>query len=316
MAAPDLTRDIPGLSGGIIGVLPAVRREQRFGRALSAFVGLATLAGAGYLLVVTETPQMIAIPLLCGMGILKLIALLIRRRMQCRVMPIMAGALGLTFETPAHRYGETLPECLLPKGLCTVETRLHGRTASRDVSFAEVQVDRTDTDPDPLFKGIVMEVESALPLPDFVLVQVYLHGLQPVIERQDECLTQLKQARVIRHNDLTYGVYTAKDVTLDDALTSRLRAALVQLPAEVSGTASLFSARFHEGRLIVAIKTTARLFAIGNLMASQDRVAETVQHALQQMSIPMSLLGKVLEAEAEMAQEKRRGEAPAPVLLP
>lgn len=286
------------------------------GRGLTGAAGILILATLWAWFHENLAQELVLAALLVWGSALGVIWLWLKRRVQRRVMPLLAGALGLTFETPAHRHAEALPASLLPKGLRTGEYRLYGRIADRDISLAEVRVDRSDTDTDPPFKGIVMEVESVLPIPDFVLTQIQLYGLQPLLEPQDESFASLKQAKVIRHGEVTYGIYTAQDATLDDAQTSVLRAALVGLPAEVSRTAWLFSARFCGGKLIVAIQTPRQLFVIGNLLANQDEVAQSLQSAFEEVSIPVALLGKVLEAEAELAQEKRRGEAPAPVLLP
>ncbi len=285
-------------------LLPQLRRITTHGWVL--LVGTVVVTGA-VLFFLTNGGQSfsawIALPPAAAFVLLSLIVLRTRRGHEAVIMPILAQSVGMIYSPDARLFATTLPERLLPK--CRRrkgEDLISGTIGGRKVQFAEVKCETGGKNSTVLFGGIVIAFQNMAPMPPFFLAaENQTRGW--FVFKGNLKVDDLVPIRTLTGADgQSYGVWASLDRTVDHPGLDAVLSVLTGLQGLVGSGATLFSATSDGADMHVALRHKRDLFRIGGLFASQATLIDQIKLAYDDLTVPLKLAGRLLEAEARAAQ--------------
>ena len=288
---------LPDVPGAVASVMPGLRRVQWQGWAAVIVLVPSVVA----MVWAAAEPRLILLILALAASALVLIWHAVKSAQENTIMPLLAAAIGFRFDKSARYFAQNLPSPLLPESSRTGEDLLIGQIGAHELTFAEIKVETGGKNSRTLFKGVVIKVSNALPLPEFCLLrldQVEYPGIFVTGPLSVDDLVKRGEMQGPLHR---YGVWTSPIAPADDPARDRVIEVLMTTPEVTTPTATLYSAISDGAETFIAFETSEDLFAFRGLLATSEQMGKAVQRAFAQLSIPLALLNKVLEAEAELA---------------
>lgn len=213
-----------------------------------------------------------------------------RESAERRAMPEIAAVVGLT-----HRKGAfKLPEVLLPSGVTRVDDVLAGSIAGRSIEFAEILVTTSGKPKRSLFRGVVIAVEMAMPLPRFLLAAPDDTQLNAMGRTRLPTRDLRPEREVERHR-----LWLAPDMDDEPAPLARLLDRLGEVAKATPRNMQLRSATSSGQILMLAFDHPHELFHIGDPFSPATQLEADVTRALREVMVPLRMGGRVLELEAE-----------------
>lgn len=286
-------------SAAMDSVLVEMRKARTNGWVLVSF----TVVVAGLLAVmalgIDEDPLVWSFMALVLGGIVVLcIAGWVRNQHERRVMPTIAGAFGLRYQkAPAHFYKD-LPQNFIPLGgRRSVDDLMAGTVADRRFRFAECKTETGGKNSRPLFKGVVMVVESKGTLPAFIIASeketkgfLFFKGRVQVDE------TPLLHQAAGRDGQ-TYGLWSHSADAMDMAGLRAFMEQIIALGPKVLGQSTLYSLVSTGGFYYVSLRHNRDLFKIGGLFSDDATVLTDMRTAAAEFAHPIEMVTEILRAE-------------------
>lgn len=307
---------LPDVAAAVAEVMPELHRVRIIGFALLA---LCCIAGAVTMVAVLSSPDteshwifVAFLWLIVAYGIVEWV----RNRQDSRVMPLLAGAIGFRHDKSARGFRESLPERLLPQHVIEVQDLLTGTAGGREIAFAEVKVETGGKNSKTLFKGFVIRVPNVALMPAFFLApmdEVKAVGLFGTRRLSSSGLVPLRQITI---EGQRFGLFGSEAAPPEGPALEGVLQVLVSLPERIGRGVDIYAITSNREVMHVALSHHGDLFAIGGILQSPEDIARRVARAFSELTIPVTLVGAVLDAEAAAANGKRREEAPAPLHQP
>ena len=304
---PDITAKLPEL-------LPELRRITRSGWVQVVGVVLVALA---VILAVQGLEEDGALGWSFAAGFIGFlgigaIAARTRRRHQAEIMPLLAGAAGLTYTQDAMNFLTEFPERMLPQNLVRrCEDEISGKIGDRDIRFAEAKIETGGKNSRTMFKGVVVEFQNVAPMPAFFLAsEAQTRGwfiFKGNIRVDD--LVWLRGATGV--SKVNYGVWGASEEAEKHPAFTQILNAILDLEGNVGGDLKLYTATSDGAKTWLALSHGRDLFRIGGLFANKDRVVVDIQRAYDDLTLPMRIVSALLATEAKAAKLLPKALTPA-----
>ena len=298
MPDPDST-PVPDIAEALPSLLPGLRRITRNGWLLEAAIAAIAVAMLALTAGMGEEPYQIPLIILAvAVGLAAYVARSTRRQHEARIMPLMAEALGLGYLQNANSFMASLPPRLLPKASRkSAEDQISGRIGGRSIQFAEMKLETGGKNSSTLFQGIVAEFPNLAPMPPFFLAaegetRNWL-GFAGRIEVDD----LIRIDTITGPSGKVYGVWAStSDVRRHPAFAAVLKV-LTSLELFIGSDSRLYTAS-SDGKIIhVALSHKRNLFKIGGLFNTGDALLVDIRLGYRDLSIPLTIAAKLLEAE-------------------
>lgn len=243
---------------------------------------------------------------LAAMGIFKWMI----RAQEALVMPVVAGAIGLTYAKEAKSFVRGLPKRLLPsRGIRTGEDHVRGSLGAHAIQMAEVNVETGGKNSRTLFRGIVAQFPNRVAMPAFYIALE--DKTRPGIFFGGELDTEgLHHLRNVRHNGRSYGVWTSWSELAEPPALSAVVEILTRVEDHIGSGAELYAATSNGEEMHLALSHKRNLFRIGGLFPSENEVFADVRAAMQDLTMPLKLAQALITAE-ETAVAKSNAVTPS-----
>lgn len=296
LAVQALLPQVRGLAGKAILMMLA-----------SAAVGFLGLLWVWSLERPSDDSNLWILPAFAGVGGIVLAYSWMRKRQEALVMPVLARAIGLSYDKDASAFVRGLPQRLLPhRGIRSGEDLIYGRIGPHDFQMAEVKVETGGKNSRTLFRGIVARFRNAGAMPAFFLAPQ--DKTRPGFLFGGELSTkELEQAHSITGGgDRSYGIWVSD---ADRAAAPALMAVvdiLTRIPERLGPEAKLYTATSNGEEMHLALNHSRNLFRVGGMFPNRDELLQDVATAMRDLSMPLALAKALIEAE-EAAVTKTGG---------
>jgi hypothetical protein len=222
-------------------------------------------------------------------------------------MPMVAEAVGLTYQKDADAFLRGLPPRLLPDAAVRVaEDHVSGQLGNHRIHMAEVHVATGGKNSRTLFKGVVAQFRNSVYMPTFFLAPHAQTRPGMVLKAwiPTDGLYHLRD--VVGPSGVTYGVWTPWS---DLAEPPELRAVvdiLTSLETRLDAPMTLFTAVSDGEDMHLALSHSRDLFRLGGLFLNDSRLFSDVFGATRDLAVPLNLVRELVAAEVA-AVEKVKG---------
>ncbi|MGZ9809118.1 hypothetical protein ACXN5S_01515 [Pseudoroseicyclus sp. H15] len=230
----------------------------------------------------------------------------LRDRQSRRILPVLAGAVGLT-----HRWGRAPVNELQAKGLVSKNAAsvrdddiLSGEVAGVSFTAWDLRLRTGGENSSTVFDGLVVAFEPAGVAEVFVgdpLGRMPDNALlRKMIERMAAPPEGFEEAEQFEHEGRPLAAYARGG----EALAFDAAAAFAATAAEVPEGAHLFRVYQSGGGATLSVTITGGLLDVGHLFTGPEALRQKLDRALARMSLPVRLALAWTEAQAE-AQRPR-----------
>ncbi|MGL5009804.1 MAG: hypothetical protein ACRC6I_07960, partial [Paracoccaceae bacterium] len=278
-------------------VLPTLRKTARTGWVIIACIAVVT-TGLIFLASSSSEDRVKWLIILPFMGIFAsfFVAAWVRSRHEAEVMPILSQAFGLSYVKSPVRYFDMLPDNFLPRGRRqNCDDLMSGTIGGRKYQFIEVKTETGGKHSRTLFDGVVVEVATRQPLPDFLIAPVaetegflFFRGRVDVEEKVQVLSLSGPDGR-------EYGLWMDANAAGDRHRLQLFMEKMLDIGASLSG-GSLYSVASTNNTIFVSIRHTADLFQIGGLLATEADIMAHIRRASAQFATPLQLATDVMRA--------------------
>jgi hypothetical protein len=221
-----------------------------------------------------------------------------RSKHETAVMPIIARAFGLHYQKSPTGFYDTLPRNFIPLGgRRSVDDMMDGRVADRSFRFAECKTETGGKNSSTLFKGIVLDVQSAGTLPSFIIASeketrgfLFFKGR---VQVDDMMLVHQSTG----HDGQAYGLWSHSEEPAKMAGIRAFMDRIISLGPQVLGSSSLYSLVSTGGYYHVALRHSRDMFQIGGLLSDDAQVMSDIRSAASEFAHPVQLVSEILKAE-------------------
>lgn len=295
----------PDVTTAVRALMPDLHRHTRQAWILIGLVAVLVLIFGYNLLGVGEGPTFL-FPVLIGGVLIALIVRWTRKSHEKAIMPILASTVGFSYDKNATGFAKALPNRLLPDGIRAGEDFLTGRIGGRIILMAEVKVETGGKNSRTLFKGVVANFPNAVPMPPFFIAPEGQTGRSFWFgNRLDvEGLVQIRAVTGMAGR--RFGVWASSTAVADNPALSAVVEILTELEQRVSGEAQLFSATSNGEEMHVALTHKRDLYKMGGLFLNQTTILDEVQAAYRDLTIPLTIAGRLMEAEKKAEEDVKK----------
>ena len=156
-------------------LLPQLRGQARTGVGLMGGALVASLAIAVLILSADNRDAEAWKFAILAVGVGVVLAIVARnwtlRSQESLVMPVLANAVGLSYQKDSKAFLRALPARLLPKGIKTGEDLVSGSLGAHQVQMAEVKVETGGKNSRTLFAGLVARFPNRTAMPAFFVAR-------------------------------------------------------------------------------------------------------------------------------------------------
>ncbi len=221
-----------------------------------------------------------------------------RAKHETTVMPIIAQAFGLHYQKAPSGFFETLPRNFIPLGgRRSVDDMMDGRVAGRSFRFAECKTETGGKNSSTLFKGIVLDVQSAGTLPSFIIASeketrgfLFFKGR---VQVDDMMLVHQSTGS----DGQAYGLWSHSEEPAKMAGMRAFMDSIIAVGPQVLGSSTLYSLVSTGGYYHVSLRHSRDLFAIGGLLSDDNQVMSDIRTAAAEFAHPVQLVTEILKAE-------------------
>jgi hypothetical protein len=250
-----------------------------------------------------ETYKVVALAVMFGIVGMIFTWMQARRAQEALVMPVVAGAIGLTFDKTAKDFRATLPARLLPqKAVIRAEDNVHGKLGAHRIDMAEVRVETGGKNSKILFRGLVARFPNSIVMPEFLLLPesktkpgVLFGAWMPT-----DGLTHLRDIR--SRSGETYGLWVSHPGKEEHPALPGVIEALTAMETGIGVPAQLFSAVSTGTEMFVALSHEGDLFRIGGLFPKEAGMLDYVSAATQELAVVLNLARALIAAEEAVAK--------------
>jgi hypothetical protein len=299
-----MTQDSPDIEAAVAALHPRLTRLS-----LLALLAMAVVLAIGTWLLVyflgridDGVDRFKAAAIIAGLGIALMVLAYgqMRKAQEALVMPLVAKAVGLTYQKDAKGFFRALPPALLPKtAVRTGEDYVIARLGPHEIRLAEVKVETGGKNSRTLFEGIVAEFHNRVPMPAFLLAPheqtrpgVLFGSWIPtdgLVHRRD----------IAGPSGTEYGLWTGHSASPADApALDKVVTAILGLERRIAAPVELFTATSNGSETCIALTHERNLFRIGGLFPQRAQVLADVQIAATDLSIALSLAHELIAIEA------------------
>ena len=290
----------------LLAALPRLRRIQLLGWAAIAavlFVVVLVLAADG-----VAPPGRSVASLLPAMAVpvvaVPIIGYAVQRWHGSEIMPIVAGAFGVTHDRTGRKFLQIVPERIPPRStLNRVTDHLTGEIAGRTWHAAFVRTETRRRHTPIRFDGLVLHISAPGPLPPLLACRVQdtqdstwlgrapidVSGLAPV--RQPPGI--LPEGFGIWRTEGTTGPDGEDPDRITTLIDAILRAASGPYP-----DARFVAVLLQDRAVTVATSHVRDSFRIGGLFATRTRVVRDIRRVAQEVAPMIRTVTEILQAEA------------------
>lgn len=214
------------------------------------------------------------------------------------VMPILASTLNLSHQKTGSQFFETIPKNFIPRGgRRNCDDLMSGRMADRGFRFAEVKTETGGKNSRVLFDGVVVEVSTRAPLPEFLIAQVSQTKGFWIFKGNVNVEEMARSHTAWGKDQKEYGLWSPYSKPGEVKEMQVLMDRLVAMGPQLSAGSALYSAACTGRNLYVALSHKHELFQIGGLFADDARIMSDIRSATADLQVPMSLAAEVIRAE-------------------
>jgi hypothetical protein len=218
------------------------------------------------------------------------------RRQEALVMPVLASAVGLSYDKNANSFVNALPKRLLPKGIRACEDHVHGKLGAHTIQMAEVKVETGGKNSRTLFKGIVAQFPNRAAMPAFFIALE--DKTRPGIFFGGDLSTDgLHHLRDVRTGMRTYGIWTSWTQMEEPPALAAVVGVFTGIENHVGHGAELYAATSNGEEMHVALSHKRNLFRVGGLFPDENQIFADVQSAMQDLTVPLTLAKALIQTE-------------------
>lgn len=220
------------------------------------------------------------------------------RRQEALVMPVLAQAVGLSYEKDAKAFLRALPARLLPKGIKSGEDLVTGSLGAHQIQMAEVKVETGGKNSRTLFAGLVARFPNRVAMPAFFIARE--DKTRPGLFFGGDLSTDglYQQRTVIGGGGATYGVWTSWSDQDEPPAFAAAVAAVTGIENQLGRGTQLYAATSNGEEMHVALTHNRNLFRVGGMFPTESALFADVQTAMEDLSVPLTLAKALIEAEA------------------
>jgi hypothetical protein len=298
----------PDIGAAVQALKPQLNRLSVLALAAMTVTGFATVIGVVYLLNLIDDGadrfKFVAITVIIGVLLMSFAYSQMRKRQEALVMPVVAGAVGLTYTKNANAFMKALPDRLLPRSAVRkAEDYVHGKLGNHSIQMAEVEVATGGKNSRTLFKGVVARFQNSIAMPAFFLAP-HAQTKPGMIFKAWIPTDGLYHLRdVVGSSGITYGVWTSWSDMQEPPALKAVVDILTGLDSRLGASMSLFTATSNGEEMHLALSHSRNLFSIGGLFQDDARLYSDVFGATRDLSVPLSLVKELVLAEAAAAEK-------------
>jgi len=229
------------------------------------------------------------------------------RGQEALVMPVLAAAVGLSYNKTASGFLHSLPDRLLPKSRQrSAEDLVQGNLGAHRIEMLEVKVETGGKHSRTLFAGLVARFPNRVAMPAFFIAREdkTRPGLFFGGELSTDGLYHLRT--VTGGGGASYGLWTSWTDRAEPAALAPVVEKVTRIEDLIGRGTQLYSATSDGTVMHVALTHSRNLFRIGGLFPNEIDVFADVRAAMQDLRVPLTLAKALIEAE-EIAVEKVKG---------
>lgn len=225
------------------------------------------------------------------------------RKQEALVMPVLAQAVGLSYEKGAKAFLRALPLRLMPKGIKTGEDLVTGTLGRHEIQMAEVKVETGGKNSRTLFAGLVARFPNRTPMPAFFVARE--DKTRPGIFFGGDLSTDglYQQRTVIGGGGASYGVWTSWSGQDEPPALAAVVEAVTHIEDQLGHGTQLYAATSNGEETHIALTHSRNLFRVGGMFPNESDLFKDVRTAMQDLSVPLTLAKALIDAE-EIAVEK------------
>lgn len=307
-AAPD-TPDVGAAAHALyprLNGLATMAKLALLGLALFTFA--AAFWGYQYMDGDPDAEQVVLVVLLLGGMAMGFTVIRMRRMLEALVMPVVAQAVGLTYEKNAAAFLAGLPPRLLPRtSVRRAEDVVTGTLGHHTIRMGEVEIATGGKRSRTLFRGIVAQFRNRAPMPAFFLAPHALtkKGFLYSAWIPTEGLYHLRD--VTGPSGETYGLWTSWSDLSEPPALAAVVTLLTQLETRLGPGVELFTATSDGEVMHVALTHSRDLFQVGGLFPKEEQLFSDVFAATKDLLIPLNLARDLIAAEEQAIQSGKGG---------
>jgi hypothetical protein len=288
-------------------LLPQLRGQARTGVGLMGGALVASLAIAVLILSADNRDAEAWKFAIIAVGVGVVLAIVARnwtvRRQESLVMPVLAKAVGLSYQKDAKAFLRALPARLLPKGIKTGEDLVSGSLGAHQVQMAEVKVETGGKNSRTLFAGLVARFPNRTAMPAFFVARE--DKTRPGIFFGGDLSTNglYQQNTVTGGGGARYGVWTSWSGQTEPPALAAVVQAVTRIEDQLGRGTQLYAATSNGEETHVALTHSRNLFRVGGMFPNESDLFEDVRAAMQDLSVPLTLAKALIDAE-KIATEK------------
>ena len=229
------------------------------------------------------------------------------RKQEALVMPVLAQAVGLSYDKVASHFLRALPDRLLPKSrVRSAEDLVQGTLGAHRIEMAEVKVETGGKNSRTLFAGLVARFPNRVPMPAFFIARedktrpgMFFGG-----ELSTDGLYHLRT--VTGGGGASYGIWTSWTDREEPPALAPVVEKMTRIEDLIGRGTQLYAATSNGEEMHVALTHSRNLFRVGGLFPSETDVFADVRAAMLDLTVPLTLAKALIEAE-EIAMAKVKG---------
>ena len=302
----DVVNDgIPDIAAALPTLMPAIRRKSIEGWLLVAAAVVLSFYVLFYLVGKADKPGQLAIITIGGAAVvIYAISAYVQRGHTRQIMPMLAETAGMRYSQSARDFILALPPRLLPKAsVRNGEDLVSGALGGRQISFAELTYETGGKNSSTLFKGIVASFANQAPMPPFFVVDEAQTKGWFIFSGNINVDDLIPVRSLPGGSGVTYGVWVSPSANADHPALDATLKILTDLQDAIGSGARLFSASSDGETMHVALSHKRNLFKIGGLLANRDQLINDITLAYHDLTLPLVIVSKLLEAERGVIQK-------------
>lgn len=219
------------------------------------------------------------------------------RKQEALMMPVLAAAVGLSYEKNATGFLRALPDRLLPSGrVKSAEDLVQGTLGAHRIEMAEVKVETGGKNSRTLFAGLIARFPNRVAMPAFFIARE--DKTRPGMFFGGELSTDgLYHLRSVTGGGASYGVWTSWTARDEPAALAPVVEKVTRIEDLIGRGTQLYAATCDGTEMHVALTHSRNLFRIGGLFPTETDVFSDVRAAMQDLTVPLTLAKALIEAE-------------------
>lgn len=296
--APDSTAQDP-TGAALAEALPELRRIQIQGWAGMAAAAVVTLLmGTAIWQLGSDAMGWAIMAYVFGAFGVVGIGAWVKRSHEARVMPIIASTLGLSHQKQGKWFVDQIPTNFIPRGgKQQGDDLMSGKIADRPFRFAEVKTETGGKNSSTLFDGVVIELATREPLPEFLIAPSRQTRGFWFFKGNLDVANQTLWHSEYGTNGEEYGLWSPSDRPGEREVMQALMIRMIDLGGSLGSGSSLYSVACTGRDIYVALRHKHEMFRIGGAFATEADIMANIRTASDELAVPLRLAAEIVRAE-------------------